>query len=98
MLLLQNVEGSTLIQRLLSSPAHYSHNIANQLLNLLTEILNRRYPKVEDITESKLLEWKMWPSFLGMIGISRLTTVSCKAKKKQAVCDEQASYLRVAPL
>ena len=29
---------------------------------------------------------------------SRLTIVSREAKKKQAVCDEQLSYLHVAPL
>ena len=29
---------------------------------------------------------------------SRLTVVSCEAKKKQAIHDEQVSYLHVAPL
>jgi len=58
-----------MLQRILSSPKHYGHNIANQVLNLLSKILNKRYSTVEDITESKLLEWKMWPSFLGMIGM-----------------------------
>ena len=27
---------------------------------------------------------------------SRLTIVSCEAKKKQAICDEQVNYLQVA--
>ena len=68
LLMLQNEESTTMLQRFLSLSTRYSEHIANQVLNLLTEILNKRYPKVEDITESKLLEWKMWPSFLGMIG------------------------------
>jgi len=68
MLILQNIENTTLFQRILNSSTHHRQNIANHVLNILTEILNKRYPKVEDITESKLMEWKMWPSFLGMIG------------------------------
>ena len=57
-----------MLQQLLKSPIRNRHGIADRVLHLLSEILNRRYPNVEDITESKLLEWKMWPSFLGMIG------------------------------
>ena len=64
----QNLESSTMLQQILNSPNRYGRSIANRVLNLMSEILNRRYPRVEDITESKLLEWKMWPSFLGMIG------------------------------
>ena len=67
-LMLQNVEGSTVLQQILISPTRYGRSVANRVLDLLSEILNRRYPTVEDITESKLMEWKMWPSFLGMIG------------------------------
>ena len=52
----------------MNSPTRCGHNLAQRVLNLLSEILNRRYPTVEEITESKLMEWKMWPSFLGMIG------------------------------
>ena len=33
-----------------------------------------------------------------LVAISRLTIVSREAKKKQAVRDEQVSYLHVAPL
>ena len=66
--MLQNLESSTMLQQILNSPTRYGHSIANRVLHLLSEILNRTYPNVEDITESKLLEWKMWPSFLGMIG------------------------------
>ena len=64
----QNLESSTMLQQILNSPDRYGRGMANRVLNLMSEILNRRYPRVEDITESKLLEWKMWPSFLGMIG------------------------------
>ena len=32
------------------------------------------------------------------VAISRLTIVSHEAKEKQAVCNEQVSYLQVAPL
>ena len=35
---------------------------------------------------------------LDLLMTSRLTIVSREAKKKQAVCDEQVSYLHVAPL
>ena len=58
-----------MLQQILRAPTRYNRSIANRVLRLLSEILNRRYPKAEDITESKLLEWKMWPSFLGMIGM-----------------------------
>ena len=67
-LVLQNVGNSTWLEQILSTPTCYGHNIAGHVLSFLSQILNRRYPKVEDITESELLEWKMWPSFLGMIG------------------------------
>ena len=68
--MLQDVENSAMMQRIFNPSifTRYSPNIANRLLNLVTKILNRKYPTVEDITESKLMEWKMWPSFLGMIG------------------------------
>lgn len=36
--------------------------------DLLSKILNKRYPNVEDITKTELLEWTMWPSFFGLIG------------------------------
>ena len=32
------------------------------------------------------------------VRVSKLTIVSCEAKKKQAVCDKRTSYLHVAPL
>jgi len=63
------VESLTILQRILSSSTRCGHDIAYQVLNLLSKMLNKRYPTVEDITESKLLEWKMWPSFLGIIGM-----------------------------
>ena len=56
-----------MLQHFFKRSAHYSHNIADQVLNLLLEILIRRYPAL-DITESVLMEWKMWPSYLGMTG------------------------------
>lgn len=67
-LTLQDVEGSTVLQHILKRPTYYNHSIACRVLNLLSAILSRRYPREEDITESKLMEWKMWPSILGMIG------------------------------
>jgi len=43
---------------------------ADLVRDLLSKILNKKYPKPEDITETELLEWTMWPSFLGLIGKS----------------------------
>ena len=57
-----------MLQYILKRPTHYNHSIVCRVLNLLSEILKRRYSTKEDITESKLLEWKMWPSILRMIG------------------------------
>ena len=42
--------------------------------------------------------WLNVTNFVQYIMASRLTIVSREAKKKQAVCDEQVSYLHVAPL
>jgi len=40
---------------------------ANCIRELLTKVLDKRYPNLDDITIPELLEWAMWPSFLGMI-------------------------------
>ena len=53
---------------MVSSPVCYGRTISSQVLDISSSILNKRYPKVEDITENELLEWKMWPSFFRMIG------------------------------
>ena len=53
---------------MVSSPTRYGHKISSRILNIVSYILNKKYPKVDDITENDLLEWIMWPSFLGMIG------------------------------
>jgi len=53
---------------MVSSPTRQGHRIANRLLDILSNVLDKRYQKTEDITENELLGWKMWPSFLGMIG------------------------------
>lgn len=41
---------------------------AELVSDILSKILIKKYPKPEDITETELLEWTMWPSFLGHIG------------------------------
>ena len=41
---------------------------ANCIRQLLSKLLDKRYPTLDRITVSELLEWVMWPSFLGMIG------------------------------
>ena len=56
------------LQRIVSSPTRYGYKISSRILNILSKILNKRYQKVDDITENDLLEWRMWPDFLGMIG------------------------------
>lgn len=66
--MLQDIESSTALQHILKKPAHCNRSVARQVLNLIFKILFRRFPNVEDITQSILMEWKMWPSFLGMIG------------------------------
>jgi len=53
---------------MLHSPTRYGHGVANLILNLLSEMISRRYPQAADITVPELLDWKMWPSYLGMIG------------------------------
>ena len=60
---------------MLRSPTRLRHNIANRVLNLLSEMINRRYPQATDVTETDLLDWKMWPSYLGIIG--KYFTVIC---------------------
>ena len=50
-----------------STPNH----IRNILSKIMSKILNKKYPKVEDITQAELLDWVMWPSFLGMLGKKR---------------------------
>ena len=67
-LTLQDVEGSTVLQHFLKRPDYYNQGIVYRVLNLLSEVIKRRYPTMEDITESNLMEWKMWPSILRMIG------------------------------
>ena len=57
-----------MLQQILNWPTRYGQSVADRVLKLLSEILSNRYPTVEEITESKLMEWKMWPSFLRMIG------------------------------
>ena len=66
--MLQDVESSTVLQHILKKPAHCSRNTAHQVLNLLFKIVIRKYPRLENVTESILMEWRMWPNFLGMIG------------------------------
>ena len=56
------------LQRIVSSSTRYGQKISSRILNILSNILNKRYPKADNITENDLLEWRMWPSFLGMIG------------------------------
>ena len=64
----QDLESSTVLQQILSSPTRHGHAVANRVLKMLSEILNRKYPRAADVTETELLDWKMWPSYLGMIG------------------------------
>ena len=73
-LLLKNLETSTALQQILNLSTRYGQSVRDRLLNLLSEILNKRYPTVEEITESELMEWKMWPSFLRMIGMYIIRT------------------------
>lgn len=68
MLTLQDVESSTVLQHILKRPTHYNRSIKYRVLKLLSEVLIRRYPTVEYLTNSELMEWKMWPSILRMIG------------------------------
>ena len=56
------------LHRIVSSPTRYGHKISSRILNILSNILNKRYSEADNITENDLLEWRMWPSFLGMIG------------------------------
>ena len=53
---------------MVSSSTRYGNSISKRILDILSNILNKKYPKADDITENELLEWKMWPSFFGMIG------------------------------
>ena len=62
------MEDPSWIQRMISSPTRYGHKVSNRILDILSRVLNKRYPKAEDITENELLDWKMWPSFFEMIG------------------------------
>ena len=48
--------------------------------------------------ESSSLFASLYIVMLLMHQASRLTIVSCEAKKKQAVRDERVSYLQLAPL
>ena len=41
---------------------------AELIRDLLSKILCKKYPQPDNITETELLEWPMWPSFLGHIG------------------------------
>lgn len=66
-LTLQDVEGSTVLQHILKTPNYHNQGIVYRVLNLLSEVLIRRYPTLV-VTESDLMEWKMWPSVLRMIG------------------------------
>ena len=78
MLTLQDVESSTVLQHILKRPTHYNRSIKYRVLKLLSEVLIRRYPTVEYLTNSELMEWKMWPSILRMIlGICTLLTSCC---------------------
>ena len=45
-----------------------SYATANCIRQLLTKFLDKKYPTLNRITVPELLEWAMWPSFLGMIG------------------------------
>ena len=65
------------------------------------------YKYILTLYESRLLQFKCKPQCLYKVWLpghhlttqkSRLTIVSREAKKKQAVRDEQVSYLHVAPL
>ena len=62
------MEDPSWLQRMASSPTRYGRSVSDRILDILSRILNKKYPKAEDITENELLEWKMWPSFFGMIG------------------------------
>ena len=66
--MLQDAESSIVLHHILKEPTNCNYSVANQVLNLLLKTLKKRYPSVEEITESILMEWRMWPSFLGMIG------------------------------
>lgn len=46
---------------------------ADHIRQLLTKILDKKYPHLDKITETELLGWVMWPSFLGMIGNIEIT-------------------------
>jgi len=52
----------------LTTTTYSQQKTANHVRDLLSKILSKKYPKVEDITETELLDWVMWPSFLGMLG------------------------------
>ena len=66
--ILKDAESSTVLQHILKSPTRCNDSVASQVLNLLFKALNKRYPSVKDITEDILMEWSMWPCFLGMTG------------------------------
>jgi len=52
----------------LSTATYSQQRTVNHVRDLFSKILSKKYPKVEDITEIELLDWVMWPSFLGMLG------------------------------
>ena len=59
------VNNSEWFQQSLKSTSYATVNCIRQLLS---KFLDKKYPTLDQITVPELLEWVMWPSFLGMVG------------------------------
>ena len=68
------------------------YNISSYCVNSYQSI------RINDFDSHGTIEILCAILLLNLIPISRLTIMSREAKKKQAVRDEQVSYLHIAPL